>query len=95
MKKLKPDAIYSIKTQFGIMKAQYVGRQINFECCVCGKGSNAHTFNVWDSPTNYETLGFGEEHFPEILEELNEDDKINWGGNPLLLLKIINNFSSL
>lgn len=49
---------------------QYVGRQKGFECCVCGKGSNAYTFNIWNSETDYETWGYGKEHLPKILEDL-------------------------
>ena len=26
--------------------AEYIGRQKGFECCVCGKGCNAYTFNI-------------------------------------------------
>lgn len=49
---------------------QYVGRQKGFECCVCGKGCNAYTFNIWNSETDYETWGYGKEHLPKILEDL-------------------------
>ena len=51
---------------------QYVGRQKGFECCVCGKGFNAYTFNIWNSETDYETWGYGKEHLPKILEDLGE-----------------------
>jgi hypothetical protein len=42
------------------------------------KGS--YTFNVWDSIDGYETYGFGQEHMPEILEEIGEmtdENKLN------------------
>lgn len=55
---------------------QYVGRQKGFECCVCGKGCNAYTFNIWNSETDYETWGYGKEHLPKILEDLGEHDTI-------------------
>lgn len=60
---------------------QYVGRQKGFECCVCGKGSNAYTFNIWNSETDYETWGYGKEHLPKILEDLGNYEGIivnNW-----------------
>lgn len=49
---------------------QYVGRQSGFECCICGKGSNAYTFNIWSNDCNYETWGYGKEHLPKIIEEV-------------------------
>lgn len=48
----------------------YVGRQRGFYCCVCGKGSNAYTLNIWNSSPDYETWGYGQEHLPEIIEDL-------------------------
>ena len=48
----------------------YIGRQSGFECVVCGKGSNAYTFNIWNSSIDYETWGYGKEHFPTIIEDL-------------------------
>lgn len=50
----------------------YVGRQSGFECCVCGKGCNAHTFNIWYNERDYETWGYGPAHLPEILEDFGE-----------------------
>lgn len=52
------------------MFGYYVGRQRGFDCCVCGKGSNAYTFNIWNSSTDYETWGYGQEHLPKIIEDL-------------------------
>lgn len=48
----------------------YVGRQRGFDCCGCGRGSNAYTLNIWNSSTDYETWGYGQEHLPEIIEDL-------------------------
>lgn len=56
--------------------AEYMGRQKGFECCVCGKGCNAFTFNVLHGTTyneavknygndDYETWGFGREHIED------------------------------
>lgn len=33
----------------------YLSRQRGFDFCVCGKGSNAYTFNIWNISTDYET----------------------------------------
>ena len=53
--------------------AQYTGRDQGFECCVCGKGCKAHTFNIWHSEFDYETWGFGRDHLPVIIEDLGAD----------------------
>lgn len=70
-----------MKPDGNIYIGQYVGRQKGFECCVCGKGSNAYTFNIWNSETDYETWGYGKEHLPKILEDLGNYEGIivnNW-----------------
>lgn len=54
----------------------FVGRQNGFECCVCGKGCNAYTFNIWYSSHDYETWGYGKEHLPTIAEDLGYKDGI-------------------
>ena len=57
--------------------AEYMGRQKGFECCVCGKGCNAYTFNILHGNTpkeaianyengDYETYGFGEDHLGNV-----------------------------
>lgn len=57
--------------------AEYMGRQKGFECCVCGKGCNAYTFNILHGGTaqeairnyergDYETWGFGEDHLDHV-----------------------------
>ena len=81
MKRLKLDHYYRINDRGGIYKAQYTGTDNEFECCVCGKGHKAHCFNIWYRTENgsedYDTWGFGSGHMPEILEEIDEADKIN------------------
>ena len=56
---------------------QYMGREQNFECMVCGKGNNAYCFNIWhsDKDYDYETFSFGKEHLPK-LEDLGKSDKV-------------------
>lgn len=48
---------------------QYMGNDQGFECCVCGKGCKARTFNVWYGE-DYETWGYGADHMPTIIEDL-------------------------
>ena len=51
----------------------FIGRQNGFECCVCGKGCNAYTFNIYHNagnPGDYETWGYGPKHLPAIVEDL-------------------------
>lgn len=68
---------YKFDDQGEIHIGQYVGRQEGFECAVCGKGRNAFTFNLWFSANgDYETVGYGREHFPQILEEVGGVDDI-------------------
>lgn len=58
---------------------QYTGRQKDFECCICGKGCNAHTFNIYwnkDRPGDWETWGYGPNHLPKILEDLGGQEEI-------------------
>jgi hypothetical protein len=58
---------------------QYTGRQLGFECCVCGKGCKAHTFNIWydnGRRVDYETWGYGDAHMPSIEEDLGARDDI-------------------
>lgn len=51
---------------------QYIGRQKGFECCKCGKGCNAYTFNIWYDARSYETWGYGKEHLPKMIQDLGE-----------------------
>lgn len=67
---------YRLKDREDICVGQYIGRQKGFECCVCGKGSNAYTFNIWNSETDYETWGYGKEHLPIIVEDLGLQEKV-------------------
>ena len=46
-----------------------MGREEGYSCMICGKGSNAYGFNVYND-TGYETYFYGKEHMPEVLEEL-------------------------
>lgn len=65
--------------------AIYEGREAGYECMVCGKGSNAHGFNIYqgdlENPTHeqvqdyisnigYETWFYGTEHLPELIAEI-------------------------
>lgn len=75
---------YKVKDYWSdIWVGQYMGREENAQCCVCEKGHNAHAFNVWhlsqydDDPgcNDYETLHFGTEHLPEIIEDWGNPEK--------------------
>lgn len=61
---------YKFNDRGDVYIGYYLGRQKGFECCVCNKGTNAYTFNIWNSSTDYETWGYGKEHLPEIIEDL-------------------------
>lgn len=67
-KPLFPKGIIKIIDHTGAERlAEYIGRQEDFECCICGNGSNCYTFNLFDSEEdykngNYETIGYGREH---------------------------------
>ena len=68
---------YKVKDAFGdVWTGQYMGREEGWCCCVCEKGNHAHVFNVYYSSLyDYESLGFGTGHLPEIIEDLGYDDK--------------------
>ena len=70
MKKLTENHWYKFNDRGEIHIGYYLGRQGGFECCVCGCGRNAYTFNIWHSNIGYETWGYGREHLPEIIEDL-------------------------
>lgn len=75
-KKLIEDNWYKFNDRGETHIGQYVGRQTGFECCVCNKGCNAYTFNIWyDKDGGYETWGFGPKHMPEIIEEMGASDE--------------------
>ena len=74
--KLKVGNWYSFKHDGVEHKGQYIGRQGEFECCVCGKGCKARTFNVYYDSFGYETWGFGNEHMPEIIEDLGSRENV-------------------
>lgn len=66
-----PKGILKIKVDGGEYLVQYVGRQNGFECCVCGRGENCYTFNIFESVESYragqwETWGFGRSHLNHV-----------------------------
>ena len=65
-----------ISQEVGSHIGQYTGRNQGFECCVCGKGCKAHTFNIWYDKIGWETWGFGDKHLPKIIEDLGEQDEV-------------------
>lgn len=68
---MKLDNWYKFKDAHGSTAiGQYLGRCEDFGCCICGKGNNAHCFNIWYCEDNYETWGYGEKHLPKIIEDL-------------------------
>lgn len=64
---------YKFKDRGEVHIGQYIGRESGFECCVCGKGCRAHTFNIWYG-NDYETWGYGDNHLPEIVSDLGQSD---------------------
>lgn len=64
---------YKLKENGKTFVGQYLGRT-DFECCVCGKGNHAHTFNIWYG-SDYESWGYGKCHLPEMLEDLGQHDE--------------------
>ena len=70
--KLTAGKTYKFSDRNEIHVGMYMGRQKGFECCVCDKGCNAYTFNIYHSgnESDYETWGYGKEHMPEIIEDL-------------------------
>ena len=68
---------YRFTEQNGVTHiGQYTGNDQGFECCVCGKGCKARTFNIWYNGTDYETWGYGRDHLPEITEDLGESNEV-------------------
>ena len=76
-----PYGIAKYRIEGQIVLAEYIGRQEGFECCICGKGCNAFTFNVFHadsiediysepgySDQDYETWGYGPTHIEEAVE---------------------------
>lgn len=78
----KKGHLYRCKSQIGEFIGCYHGREKGFECCICGKGGNAHSFAVpyrEDTLENaiedlhngaFENYTFGTEHLPTIIEDL-------------------------
>jgi hypothetical protein len=74
-----PSGVHKYIIQGDVVFADYIGRQKGFECCVCGKGCNAYTFNIIHANSvddvenayandDYETWGFGAEHLAGNVE---------------------------
>lgn len=74
--KMKAGNWYKINDRGDVVVGQYMGRQDGSECCVCEKGCKAHTFNIWYCKEDYETWGFGNDHMPEIIEDLGQSDEV-------------------
>lgn len=84
--RLKIGRVYKIKDAHNFVGyGVYMGKQQDFECCICRKGNCVKTFNILHGDTieeglnnldkgDYETFGYGNEHFPDILEDTNVDD---------------------
>jgi hypothetical protein len=74
-----PSGVHKYIIQGDVVFADYIGRQKGFECCVCGKGCNAYTFNIIHANSvddvenayandDYETWGFGADHLAGNVE---------------------------
>lgn len=78
MKRLKLGRVYKIKDAHGYEGyGVYMGRQAGWECVICNCGNNCKTFNILHGSTieegltnkdrgDYETYGYGPEHFPDL-----------------------------
>ena len=70
---MKKGKFYEFEFKGYKLKGQFMGREKNFECLVCGKGCNAYCFNVFNTKEEleqniYETFSFGKEHLPKLKE---------------------------
>lgn len=75
-----PKGIHKYRIEGEEVFAEYIGRQEGFECCVCGKGCNAYTFNIIHAKSpmaalkayveyqDYETWGYGQNHIEEAVQ---------------------------
>lgn len=77
-----PTGVHKYRIEGEEVLAEYMGRQKGFECCVCGKGCNAFTFNVFHADTiedindqDYETWGYGPSHINEAVQLIEEGDE--------------------
>lgn len=59
---------YKFNDQGEIHIGYFLGRQSGFECCVCGKGGNAYTFNIWNSNVDYETWDMEKNTYHRLLK---------------------------
>ena len=78
-----PNGVHKYKIDEDIVYAEYMGKQNGFECCICGKGHNAYTFNILHGKDeeeclanyandDYETWGFGVEHLNDYVKLLED-----------------------
>jgi hypothetical protein len=72
-KQLFPKGIIKIEVDGKKYLAEYMGRQKDFECIVCGKGEICFTFNIlhgtideYYNNANYETWGYGRNHLDHV-----------------------------
>lgn len=75
-----PEGVHKYIIDGETVFAEYIGRQKGFECCICGKGCNAFTFNILHGNTiedaiknyrehmDYETWGFGPTHIKDAVK---------------------------
>ena len=76
MTKMKAGNWYRFNDRGSVYIGQYMGREEGFECCVCNKGCIAHCFNIWYNNDDYETWGFGNNHLPQIIEDLGDLEEV-------------------
>lgn len=74
-----PSGIRKYRIEGQEVIAAYIGKQKGFECCICGKGCNAYTFNIYHTDDinnvneqDYETWGYGPSHITEAVELIDE-----------------------
>lgn len=73
---LKIGHFYKFNDRGHVAIGQYTGTEGGFECIVCRKGNKAKCFNLWYDQNGYETWSYGNEHMPEILEDLGEPEGV-------------------
>lgn len=71
--RLKVGHWYQFNDRGEVHVGQYTGRDNGFECCVCGKGCNAYTFNIFYNEDEYETWAYGPNHLPSDIVEVADD----------------------
>ena len=73
MQRLKAGYWYQFNDRGNVVVGQYTGREDGFECCVCGKGCKAYTFNIFYDEDEYETWAYGPSHMPKDIVEVADD----------------------